>query len=129
SDVPSGRRPELIGKTVAEAAAALHKDALEFALDLLRDENMGVAMISFSQEEAVVRRLMRLPWVNGCTDGLLGGRPPPRAYGTFPRFLGRYTRDEPVLPLPEMIRKLTAQAADAMHLAHRGRVAAGCVAD
>ncbi len=129
SDVPSGRRPEVIGKTVAQAAAASQQDALEFALDLLRDERMGVAMISFSQTEEVVRLLMRLPWVNGCTDGLLGGRPHPRAYGTFPRYLGRYVRDEPVLPLPEMVRKLTAQAADAMHLANRGRLAPGYVAD
>jgi len=129
SDVPSGRRPELVGKTVAEAAAALQQDPVELAFDLLRSEELAVSMISFSQTEEVVARLMRLGWVNGCTDGLLGGRPHPRAYGTFPRLLGRYLREQRVLPLEEMVRKLTAQAAAAMHLDDRGRVAEGLVAD
>jgi N-acyl-D-amino-acid deacylase len=128
SDVPSGKHPEMIGKTVAQAAAAVQQDPLEFALDLLRDERMGVSMISFSQTEEVVARLMRLPWVNACTDGLLGGRPHPRAFGSFPRLIGRYARAH-ALPLEEMVRKLTSQAADAMHLSGRGRVAPGQVAD
>lgn len=127
SDVPSGKRPELVGKTVAEAAAAAQQDPLDFALDLLLSERMGVSMISFSQTEEVVRRLMQLPWVNGCTDGLLGGRPHPRAYGTYPRLLGRYVSE--ALPLEEMVRKVTSQAADAMHLPDRGRVAVGQIAD
>ncbi len=129
SDVPSGKRPGLIGKTVAQAAAAAQQDPLGFALDLLLAERMGVSMISFSQTEEVVARLMRLPWVNGCTDGLLGGRPHPRAFGTFPRLLGRYVRDLGVVPLEEMVRKLTSQAASAMHLPGRGTVAPGMAAD
>jgi N-acyl-D-amino-acid deacylase len=129
SDVPSGGRPEVVGRTVAAAAAAAQQDPIEFAFDLLRAERMAVSMISFSQTEEVVDRLMRLPWVNGCTDGLLGGRPHPRAYGTFPRLLGRYLRERRVLPLEEMIRKLTSQAADAMHLVDRGLLVAGMVAD
>jgi N-acyl-D-amino-acid deacylase len=127
SDVPSGRRPELVGRTVAEAAAG--RDPLEFAFDLLRDERMGVSMISFSQSEEVVARMLGLPWVNACTDGLLGGRPHPRAFGTYPRLLGRYVRERRLLPLEEAVRKMTAQAASAMHLADRGRVAAGQVGD
>jgi N-acyl-D-amino-acid deacylase len=136
SDVPSGRRPEVVGKTVAEAAAAAQQDPVEFGLDILRDEKMAVSMISFSQTEEVVGRFMRLPWVNGCTDGLLGGRPHPRAYGTFPRLLGRYLREQQAtspmsipMSMEEMIRKLTSQAADAMHLDDRGRVAPGLAAD
>ena len=129
SDVPSGKRPEVIGKTVAAAAAAVQQDPLDFALDLLLSERLGAAMISFSQTEAVMERLMRLPWVNACTDGLLGGRPHPRAFGSFPRLLGRYARDEGKISLPEMVRKMTSQAADAMHLPERGRVAVGFAAD
>jgi N-acyl-D-amino-acid deacylase len=129
SDVPSGQRPEVVGKTVAEAAAAAGVDALAFALDLLSSERMGVSMISFSQSEEVVERVMREPYVNACTDGLLGGRPHPRAYGTYPRLLGRYVRERGVLSLEECVRKLTAQAADAMHLTDRGRVAVGLVGD
>jgi N-acyl-D-amino-acid deacylase len=129
SDVPSGRRPEVVGRTVAEAAAAAQQDPIAFALDLLRDERMAVSMISFSQTEEVVARFLALPWVNGCTDGLLGGRPHPRAYGTFPRLLGRYLRERRLVPLEEMVRKLTAQAAAAMHLDDRGRIAAGTIGD
>ncbi|MSP59161.1 MAG: D-aminoacylase [Myxococcales bacterium] len=130
ADVPSGRRPELLGKTVAAAAAAAGApDPLEFALDLLASERMAVAMISFSQSEEVVARLMTLPWVNGCSDGLLGGRPHPRAYGTFPRLLGRYVREQQVLSLPQMIRKVTSLAAAAMHLPDRGAIDEGLIAD
>jgi N-acyl-D-aspartate/D-glutamate deacylase len=86
-------------------------------------------MVSFSQDEAVVRRFLSLPWVNACTDGLLGGRPHPRAYGTFPRILGRYVRDERVLPLEEAVRKLTSQAADAFGFAGHGRVREGARAN
>jgi len=104
-------------------------DPLEFAFDLLLSERMGVSMISFSQSEDVVARVMKEPYVNVCTDGLLGGRPHPRAYGTYPRILGRYVREQKVLGLEEAIRKMTSQAADAMHLADRGRIAPGQAGD
>jgi N-acyl-D-amino-acid deacylase len=129
ADVPSGRRPEVMGKSVAEAAETAGKDALEFAFDLLSSERMGVSMISFSQSEDVVARVMKEPYVNVCTDGLLGGRPHPRAYGTYPRILGRYVREQKVLSLEEAVRKMTSQAADAMHLLGRGRIAPGQAGD
>jgi N-acyl-D-amino-acid deacylase len=127
SDIPSGKRPELVGKTVAQAAGAI--DPLDFALDLLRDERMGVSMISFSQDEEVCARIMKEPYVNVCTDGLLGGRPHPRAYGSYPRILGRYVRQLGALTMEEAIRKMSSQAADAMHLDDRGRLVGGQVAD
>jgi N-acyl-D-amino-acid deacylase len=129
SDVPSGRRPEVVGKNVAEAAGAAGRDPLDFALALLESERMGVSMISFSQSEEVVERVMREPYVNVCTDGLLGGRPHPRAYGSYPRILGRYVRERGVLSLEEAVRKMTSQAAEAMHLSDRGRLAPGFVGD
>jgi N-acyl-D-amino-acid deacylase len=72
---------------------------------------------------------MKEPYVNVCTDGLLGGRPHPRAYGTYPRILGRYVREQKVLSLEEAVRKMTSQAADAMHLPDRGRIAPGQAGD
>ena len=86
---------------------------------------MGVAMVSFSQDEAVVERFLRLPFVNLCTDGLLGGRPHPRAYGTYPRVLGRYVRERATLSLEEAVRKMTSQAAEAFGFADHGLVAEG----
>jgi N-acyl-D-amino-acid deacylase len=127
SDVPSGRRPELIGRTVAESAAGA--DPIEFAFDLLATERMGVSMISFSQSEAVVERILREPYVNLCTDGLLGGRPHPRAFGSYPRVLARYVRERGILSLEEAVRKMSAQAAGAMHLPRRGRVEPGQAGD
>jgi N-acyl-D-amino-acid deacylase len=113
ADIPSGRHPEWLGKTLAEVARARGQDPFEAAFDLLLEERMGVAMVSFSQDESVVERFLRLPYANVCTDGLLGGRPHPRAYGTYPRILGRYVRDRRALTLEEAVRKMTSQAASA----------------
>jgi N-acyl-D-amino-acid deacylase len=82
-------------------------------------------MVSFSQSEAVVERFLRLPYVNVCTDGLLGGRPHPRAYGTFARILGRYVREKRLLGLEEAIRKMTSQAAAALGFEGIGTVREG----
>ncbi len=122
-DIPSGRRPELIGLTLKDAAG--DSDPLEFALDLLKDEALGVGMITHSQSEAVMEGFFAQPWVNACTDGLLGGRPHPRAYGSMPRILGRLVREKGLLSWEEAIRKLTSQAARAMNLPHVGVLAPG----
>ena len=80
---------------------------------------------------------MRFPWLSVGTDsaairpdGPLGaGQPHPRSYGTFPRILGRYVRDEHVLELPDAIRKMTSLAASQMKLADRGTIKEGFFAD
>jgi N-acyl-D-amino-acid deacylase len=128
SQIPSGRHADLLGKTMTEAARARQgdrSDPLDFALDLLRDEAMGVGMVSHSQTESVVARFLALPYVNVCTDALLGGRPHPRAYGTYPRVLAKYVREERVITLEEAVRKMTSQAARALALADVGTVAPG----
>ena len=133
SDVPSGKRPEYVGKSLAQAAAIAkgfdngvsEKAAADFALDLLADERMGVGMISFSQSEDVVQKIMREPYVNVCTDGLLGGKPHPRAYGTYPRMLGRYVRELNVLTLEDAVRKMSGLAAETFRLDSYGRVEQG----
>ena len=129
ADVPSGRHPDILGRSLADAARAWGKDPFEAAFDLLLEERMGVAMISFSQEEAVVERFLGLPFVNACTDGLLGGRPHPRAYGTYPRILGRYVRERRTLTLEEAIRKMTSQAADAFGFRGAGTLREGARAN
>ena len=125
ADIPSGRHAEWLGRRLSEVAQAWAKDPFEAAFDLLLEERMGVAMVSFSQDEAVVERLLALGFVNACTDGLLGGRPHPRAYGTYPRLLGRYVRERGTLPLEEMVRKMTSQAAEAFGFRGHGRVREG----
>jgi N-acyl-D-amino-acid deacylase len=131
SDIPSGSHPEYIGKNVAQAASlraraadgVSQETAVEFVLDLLAEECMGVGIISFSQSEDVVRKIMCEPYVNVCTDGLLGGRPHPRAYGTYPRILGRYVREQGLLSLEEAVHKMTDLAAQAFQLEGYGRIA------
>jgi N-acyl-D-amino-acid deacylase len=125
ADIPSARHPEWLGKSLAEIARVRGQDPFEAAFDLLLEERMGVAMISFSQDESVVERIFRRPWVNACTDGLLGGRPHPRAYGTYPRILGRYVREKGLVSLEEAVRKLTSQAARAFGFEGCGLVRPG----
>jgi N-acyl-D-amino-acid deacylase len=125
ADIPSGRHAGWLGKTLAQIAAEAGKDAFEAAFDLLLEERLGVAMVSFSQDEAVVERFLKLPYACVCTDGLLGGRPHPRAYGTYPRILGRYVRERAILSLEAAVRKMTSQAADAFGIADLGRVREG----
>jgi N-acyl-D-amino-acid deacylase len=137
SDIPSGRRPEIVGKNLAEAAALAQQSdngvseeqAAEFALDLLAEERMGVGMISFSQSEEVVQKIMREPYVNVCTDGLLGGKPHPRAYGTYPRILGRYVRELNVLTIEDAVRKMSGLAAETFGLKRYGRIEDGMQAN
>ncbi len=136
SDIPSKRHPEYLGLNLAQAASLKHQTdavseelAAEFAFDLLAEERMGVGMISFSQSEEVVRKIMREPYVNVCTDGLLGGKPHPRAYGTYPRILGRYVREQGLLRLEEAVRKMSSLAAETFRLAGYGRIEVGARAN
>ena len=129
ADIPSGRHPEWVGKNLAEIAALAGTDPFETAFDLLEAEKLGVAMVSFSQDEGVMERFLAQPFVNVCTDGLLGGRPHPRAYGTYPRILGRYVRKKRTLTLEEAVRKMTSQAAAAVGLGDVGLVEEGARAN
>jgi N-acyl-D-amino-acid deacylase len=132
SDIASGRHPEYVGKNLMEAARisrgtpqVSEEEAAEFAFDLLLEESMGVSMISFSQSEEVMQKIMREPYVNICTDGLLGGKPHPRAYGTYPRILGRYVREQGLLGLEEAIRKMSGLAAETFKFKEHGLIAKG----
>jgi N-acyl-D-amino-acid deacylase len=136
SDIPSGNHPERVGKNLALAAGlgrgvdrVGEEEAAEFAFDLLLAERMGVGMISFSQSEEVVRKIMREPYVNVCTDGLLGGKPHPRAYGTYPRILGHYARELGIITLEEAVRKMSGLAAETFRLRRHGRIEDGARAN
>ncbi|MFN0111692.1 MAG: N-acyl-D-amino-acid deacylase family protein [Blastocatellia bacterium] len=131
-DIPSGNHPEYLGKNLSQAACLKNQTdqtseaaAAEFALDLLLAERMGVGMISFSQSEDVVCKIMQQPYVNVCTDGLLGGKPHPRAYGTYPRILGRYVREQNLLSLPEAVHKMSGLAAETFQLRYHGKIQDG----
>ncbi|MBS1789514.1 MAG: D-aminoacylase [Acidobacteria bacterium] len=135
-DIPSGNHPDYLGKNLSQAACLKKQaeqvsetEAVEFAFDLLLEERMGVGMISFSQSEEVVCKIMQQPYVNVCTDGLLGGKPHPRAYGTYPRILGRYVREYNLLSLSEAVRKMSGLAAETFQLRGYGHIKDGAQAN
>jgi N-acyl-D-amino-acid deacylase len=125
ADIPRADSPyrHLIGRSLAEAAGG--RDPLDFALDLLAAEEMGVAMVAFSQSEEVIRSLYREPWVGVCTDGLVGGRPHPRTYSAFARALRWLVREEALVGLGEAVRKMTALPAESFRLRGLGWIAPG----
>ncbi|HZQ96363.1 MAG TPA: D-aminoacylase [Candidatus Sulfotelmatobacter sp.] len=126
----------LQGKRLSEIAKLWNKDPIDTLCDfLIQDPNTGVAVFGMSQPDVTLA--LQQPWVSVDNDsegtspqGLLGqAHPHPRAYGTFPRVLSKYVREEKVLSLEDAIRKFTALAAQRMRLTDRGVLKAGMWAD
>ena len=127
----------LTGKTLAEVAALRGKSAEETAMDLVIDNNADVSCVYFLMSEENVSRQIALPWVSFGSDAdsrapegvFLKSSTHPRAYGNFARLLGKYVREDQVLPLEEAIRKMTSLPASNLHLERRGQLTAGYFAD
>jgi N-acyl-D-amino-acid deacylase len=120
----------LVGKSIAESAAAQGVAPAQLYFDTLVAERLGASCLMHIGHEDNVRAIMRHPAHTGGSDGLLvGERPHPRAWGTFPRYLGHYVRDEHVLGLEECVAHLTGRAAARLKLTDRGLVRPGYAAD
>jgi N-acyl-D-amino-acid deacylase len=127
----------LTGKTLAEVARLRGTSAEDAAMDLVVKDGSRVGAIYFIIAEENLRRQMRVPWVSfGSDEGsyapegvFLRFNPHPRAYGNFARVLGRYVRDERLLPLEEAVRRLAALPAENLRISRRGRLAPGYFAD
>jgi N-acyl-D-amino-acid deacylase len=125
------------GKTLFDMAAQKSQEELETLFELLIEQGGGGGAIYFFISEDNVRKNLQLPWISFCTDedayqpqGLMGKRRPhPRAYGTFPRILGQYVREEKIIPLEEAIRKMTSLPAGRTGLNDRGLLKQGLAAD
>ncbi|MBW2148842.1 MAG: D-aminoacylase [Deltaproteobacteria bacterium] len=129
SSVESQKNHAWVGRSVAEIAGEQGKDPSETAFDILLEEEGRVGMIIFNMDEENVAMGLRHRLGMICTDGLLGGRPHPRVYGTFPRVLGRYVRQRKDLSLEEAVRKMTSLPARRLGLKDRGVLAEGTAAD
>jgi N-acyl-D-amino-acid deacylase len=129
SSVESKKKQGWGGRSVADIAEREGKDPAEIAFNILLAEDARVGMILFSMEEEKMVLGLRHPLGTICTDGILGGRPHPRLYGTFPRVLGRYVRERKNLTLEEAIRKMTSLPARRLGLKDRGVLAEGKAAD
>ncbi len=134
------QNPKLLplqGKTIAEIAKLWNKDPIDTIFDLLIEDHAATEVAVFGMSEPDVRLALQQPWVSVCndsqgtaTDGLLGQEHPhPRAYGTFPRILRKYVREDGALSLPDAIRKFSALPASHLRLADRGVIKTGIWAD
>jgi N-acyl-D-aspartate/D-glutamate deacylase len=127
----------LQGKTLAEVAALWKMDPIETLFDILVKDHVYTEVAVFGMSEPDIALAVAQPWVSFDNDsqgtaptGLLGDEHPhPRAYGTFPRVLRKFVREDKLLSLEEAIRKMTALPAQKMRLADRGVLKAGMWAD
>ncbi len=121
---------EYEGKMINEIAAMLGVDPEAALAQVLADEPMATG-IFFVMDEEDVRRVLAHPLCMIGSDGIPSrtGKPHPRLYGTFPRVLGEYCRDQKLFPLEEAIRKMTSLPARRMNLRDRGELREGFAAD
>jgi len=127
----------LTGKTVAEVADLWGKSPQDTIMDLIVQDNSRVGTVYFTQSEDIVRKAVALPWVSFNSDAssqapegvFLESNPHPRAYGSFARVLGKYARDEKILPLEEAVRKLAALPAQVLKIDRRGELKESFFAD
>jgi N-acyl-D-amino-acid deacylase len=127
----------LTGKTLAEVAELWDKSPEETAMDLIIRDNSRVDTVYFSQSEENLRKKIALPWVSFCSDSaslapegiFLKSSTHPRAYGSFARLLGKFVREERLIPLEEAIRKLSSLPARNLRLDRRGELKKGYFAD
>jgi N-acyl-D-amino-acid deacylase len=127
----------LTGKTLTEVAEERNSTPAETAIDLVIEDNSRVGTAYTLMSEDNVRRQMAKPWISFASDAaaladegvFLLSNPHPRAYGTFARVLGKYSRDEGLLTLPEAIRRLTSMPAFNINIRDRGQLKEGYYAD
>lgn len=126
------------GWTLVEVSRELGVSPAQAAMQLVIEDDSRVETAYFFMSEEHVRKELALPWMMSfASDAMamapegvfLGWSPHPRAYGTFARVLGKYVRDEGVVPLQDAVRRLTSLPAENLRLHDRGRLSQGCAAD
>jgi N-acyl-D-amino-acid deacylase len=125
------------GKTLAEVAKLRGKSPEETAMDLVIQDGSRVDVAYFLMSEENLKRQLKLPYLSFCSDAasmsgegvFIKTSAHPRAYGNFARLLGKYVRDEKVIPLEEAVRKLTSLPASNLRIQKRGSLRVGNFAD
>lgn len=128
---------EFVGETLAEVAASRGTSPADTILDLIIEANNSTGAVYFAMDEKNLAKKAALPWMSFGSDAMsvtnegyfLRSQPHPRTYGNFARVLGRFVREEKVMPLEEAVRKLTSQPADTLRIRKRGRLKVGYFAD
>lgn len=120
----------LVGSTIAEIASREGRSGTDVFFDLLRRDELATTILQHVGHEDNVRAIMQHRTHMGGSDGILvGDRPHPRAWGTFPRYLAHYSRELGLLGLEECVAHLTGRPATRLRLADRGFVREGYAAD
>src|SRR5213594_1696920 len=127
----------LTGKSLAEAAKMREKDPITTIMDLISEDQSRIESIYFLMSEENVKKELAKAWISFGSDEasqapegvFLKSNPHPRAYGNFARVLGKYLRDEKVIPMKEAIRRLSGLPATNLGLDHRGFLKEGMFAD
>jgi N-acyl-D-amino-acid deacylase len=125
------------GKRISEIAAQQKKDPLDVVFDLILADHGQTGAIYFMMSEADMRAAMQAPFVSFCTDSgaratdgpLAGSKSHPRGWGSYPRILGHYVRDEKLLSLETAVHKMTGGPAARVGLGDRGLIKEGMFAD
>ncbi len=125
------------GRRLGELARERGAEPYDLLVRLTREDGGRTGMVGFGMSEDNTERILSHPLGMVCSDAgaratygpLSSGTPHPRAYGSFPRILGRYSRDRNTFPLETAIHKITAMPADKLRLTGRGRIAPGAFAD
>ncbi len=125
------------GKRLGEVAAELNQGPYNFLKKLVISQNGGGGMVGFGMSEENTSRLLAHPFTIVASDGsaravegpLAKGSPHPRNFGTFPRVLGRYVREQKIMSLEEAVRKMTSLPAQVMGIKNRGVIEVGAWAD
>jgi N-acyl-D-amino-acid deacylase len=133
----AAEHPEWSGRSVTDLAREAGREPHDWTCDALIEHDGAVDIVHHSMSEDDVRYVMAKPYVaigsdsraNAPEGPLSFGKPHPRSYGTFPRVLGRYARDEPVISLEDAVRKMTSLPASRLRLRDRGVVREGAAAD
>ena len=133
----SDKLKPLTGKTLAEAAKLRGEDPVDTIMNLVGEDESRVGTVYFMMTEDNIRKQIRLPWVSFGSDAasmapelpFTKSSAHPRAYGNFARLLGKYVRDEQVIPLTEAIRRLSGLPATNLELDRRGYLKLGMFAD
>ncbi len=137
ADVVTEKNRSLEGMNIVDAAKKSGKKPYEFMRDLLVEEENAVDMVEFIMKEENLQRILAHPLVSIGSDGnavapygvLHKGKPHPRFYGTFPRVLGKYVREDKILTMPRAIQKMTSVPAGKFGFRGRGRISEGYYAD
>jgi len=130
-------KPEYAGKTLSQIAGMRNSSPAQTLVDLVKlastyrddhpDEGGVESIMGKSMSDEDLKALLAWPYSNVCSDGANGGHP--RGYGTFPKVLAKYVREEKTFPIEEAVRKMTSLSAEHTGIRYRGIIAPGMIAD